>query len=53
MICCKCKELVDFASNPIGDIVRLAPNDVRIYCKGCVKEIDNKLKNVDLTRMFD
>ena len=49
MICFKCGNELDFATNPIGNIVRLAPNDIRMYCKKCCDEIDNMLKSQDLS----
>lgn len=39
MICSNCEELLDFASNPIGKIIRKDGINVRIYCKECWKKI--------------
>lgn len=49
MVCFKCGKGLDFQYNPIGKVIRFAPNDIRMYCKNCVKEIENKIKKVDLT----
>ena len=47
--CSKCGKELDFASNPIGEIVRFSDTDIRIYCKPCINEIEEKLKTKDLS----
>jgi len=41
MYCYRCHEMLDFASNPIGDI-KLEDGITKIYCKDCYEGIKNQ-----------